>query len=933
MTQHYIAWFGAAEAEPHSHSLLGELGGKGQKLAKLSQIGLPIPQGFVLLPHAFTESLAVICDPHSIAGAQSSIPRHLTGPVLLALQQALAKLCPRNEPVAVRSSAIEEDGAQRSYAGQLESFLGVLPEQAPSKVIEVWRSAFSAHLQSYRNQTEAAARVSPPAVLIQRFVNADASGVAFGADPVSGKRSVTVINAVYGLASALVGGEQAADTYIVDRSGRIVDRQIVHKPSVQQFDPSQPQKGIQTQSTPPDLSRRAVLTDSHIGAIARLVRQVNHHFGRPQDIEWAIADDMLYLLQSRAITTLTQTPDPDGQFNLWDNSNIVESYNGVTTPLTFSFARKAYTEVYQQFCRFMGVSEAAIAGNQSVFRCMIGLIQGRIYYNLLNWYRILALLPGARINARFMEQMMGVRESLPESVVAELQQGVRSNRLQDGGRLGIALIKLVVQYLTLPRRIQGYYQRLDRLLQRPASRLSDEAGGEMRSPPFADWRADELVAHYRRLEQELLAHWDAPLINDFFAMIFYGLLRRLTTDWCGDQAGTLQNQLLAADGDIISAEPARRMQRMADLVDHPDWLDTLCQGSQREILQRMPDFPQFKQAYEDYLDQFGDRCLEELKLESPTLHDDPFPLLRTVGQLAQRAHAHPQQNTPSPSSVVPLRTLAEQQVRKTLARKPLRRWLLGWVAGNAQRLVRNRENLRFERTRVFGQARRLFVELGKRYYALDLLDNPQDVFYLEVEEILAMVEGTSACTDLKALAAIRRNEFDRYRQMSPPSDRFVTYGVVYQGNAFQAKPSPESPETPSKDATTDLPTWQGVGCSPGYAQTVVRVINNPQQALTETHQYPRDERPILVAKSTDPGWVLLFPHASGLLVERGSVLSHVAIVARELGLPMISGLSGITEQLQDGDRVELDGRTGRVRRIRAGEKGLGDEGQVDISES
>ena len=219
MTKHYIAGLESAASETHFHLQEGSLGGKAQRLAELSQIGLPIPRGFVLLPTAFTDSLAEICYPSSIPGVRSSIPSHLSGPVLHALQQALAELCPRGEPVAVRSSAMEEDGDQLSYAGQLESFLGVLPEQIPGQVIEVWRSAFSQHLQSYRRQTETEAAPSAPAVLIQRFITAASSGVAFGADPVTGKRSVTVINAVYGLASALVAGDQSADTYVVDRSG------------------------------------------------------------------------------------------------------------------------------------------------------------------------------------------------------------------------------------------------------------------------------------------------------------------------------------------------------------------------------------------------------------------------------------------------------------------------------------------------------------------------------------------------------------------------------------------------------------------------------------------------------------------------------------------------------------------------------------------
>ena len=160
-------------------------------------------------------------------------------------------------------------------------------------------------------------------------------------------------------------------------------------------------------------------------------------FGQPQDIEWAIENGSLYLLQSRPITTLRNIPDPDGALNIWDNSNITESYNGVTSPLTFSFARSVYEGVYRQFCRILRVPQRKIEANDLTFRCMLGLIQGRIYYNLLNWYRVLALLPGFTVNRRFMEQMMGVRESLPDKDDSGTRQGDGAARvcrhLQSGG--------------------------------------------------------------------------------------------------------------------------------------------------------------------------------------------------------------------------------------------------------------------------------------------------------------------------------------------------------------------------------------------------------------------------------------------------------------------------------------------------------------------
>src|SRR5262249_37766091 len=171
-------------------------------------------------------------------------------------------------------------------------------------------------------------------------------GVAFGADPVSGRRGVAVVGALYGLGTALVSGECDADTYHVDRERKIIHRSIADKRVAHRHAPDSAE-GVATVPVPEEQATKAALNDAQVLEVAKLVRRAGEHFGRPQDIEWAMEGGRLYLLQSRPITSLAQTADPDGILNLWDNSNIAESYNGVTTPLTFSFARRAYEEVYR----------------------------------------------------------------------------------------------------------------------------------------------------------------------------------------------------------------------------------------------------------------------------------------------------------------------------------------------------------------------------------------------------------------------------------------------------------------------------------------------------------------------------------------------------------------------------------------------------------
>jgi len=875
---------------PSSQSELSLLGGKAGALAKLHHAKLPIPPWFVLSPLALkaclTEAQQTAWENATASAQFHAIMETLTvnSEVSTELQDAISHLCPEGQRVAVRSSAVDEDSVQHSFAGQLESFLFVEPHDVTQRIVDVWRSGFSDRVLLYRQEAGLPITPQAPAVLVQQMVDADISGVAFAADPVSGQRSVSVVGAVYGLGTALVSGDADADTFHVDKHNAIIKRNIVEKTTMHCFDSNQ-LEGVSAQPVPADKIKKAALSDIQIRGVTALVRATSQVFGCPQDIEWAYQNQQLYLLQSRPITSLRDIADPDAELNIWDNSNIAESYGGVTTPLTFTFASKAYQEVYRQFCRILKVPSKTINANDHTYRRMLGLIRGRVYYNMLAWYRVLAMLPGFAFNRRFMEQMMGVKQGLPEDIAQQLSNASSGAKLLDAFNLLRMVMGLISNHWRLTKTMERFYQRLNNALHN-------------RDKTLADMRPDELCHHYHALESQLLTRWDAPLINDFFAMIFHGVLRKLSTSWCQDSNDTLHNDLLCGEGGMISAEPAKRVCEMAETIaTDPALIHILTEGTLTAIHQVIQNHAAFYEQYQAYLEKFGDRCLDELKLESITLHDDPTLLLRSIGQLAQRihqGHANPAKNIE-----VDIRRRAETQVSKALQTRRIKSQLFQWILKNARHRVRDRENLRFERTRLFGHIRRLFVELGKHFAALDRIQTPKDIFYLEVDEIMGIVEGTTSTTNLKALIAIRREEFQSYEAMPAPADRFETYGMVHQGNAFQGDTIP---------ADTHHEEFTGIACCPGVVRGPVRVITDPRHATLKAGE-------ILVAERTDPGWIMLFPAASALLIERGSLLSHSAIVAREMGIPAIVSISGITRHLKDGDWVEMDGSRGSVKRI------------------
>lgn len=809
------------------HAPAAVLGGKASALRELSSFN--VPAWFVVQPEA------------------QDVP---AGELERLIDGACARLVPGGGPFAVRSSALAEDGIAHSFAGQFDSFLDVPQGDVPRHVRRVWESAQRNRVAAYTAERGVESRVTM-AVLVQVMITPVCAGVAFAVDPVTGDDVVT-ISFVSGTSDRLVSGEVSGHGVRVDRGGS------VHR-------------------TVDDAEGDSLVDDALAREIARVVWAISDQRGLPQDVEWAWDGSELHIVQARPITSA-----PVGELTIWDNSNIAESYGGVTTPLTFSFARRAYEEVYRSFCRLLGVSERAVAANGEVFGNMLGSLRGRVYYNLMNWYRLIAMLPGYRVNAPFMEQMMGVESSLPDEAVrklraeSDLERGAGQSLLALAG-LARSLLALVYRHATLRGRIGSFERLLETSL-----RTGDD--------PFAERAPLELVEEYRSLESRLLTRWDAPILNDFFAMIYVGLLRRVC-DRVSDDGEGLHNALLLEVGDIVSVQPARRIEAMAQGIDASDarLLELLehADASTREALEH---WPALKAQVDDYIREFGDRCLQELKLETPTLRDDASPLLRSVAAMARR----PRGQSASRAS----RGDSDERLRACLRGRPATAMAARFIVPRARARVRDRENLRFARTRVFGYVRRLFVALGGRYAAQGLLDAPRDIFFLEVAEALGLATGTSTILDPRATVASRRAQFERERSEPPLPVRFETRGSV---NPLRPIVRP-TPRAPSDDTQSVL---RGIGCCPGVVRGRARVVTDPVGVEL-------DHADILIAERTDPGWVMLFPAASAIAVQHGSVLSHTSIVARELGLPCAVAVPRLLERVRDGDTIELDGSAGTV---------------------
>ena len=711
---------------------------------------------------------------------------------------------------------------------------------------DCWASLFGERAVAYRLQNGINPWQAKMAVIIQQMVEAEVSGVIFTVNPINSNYKEILISSIEGLGEALVSGKSDADTYILNRNGKILEQQLVSN----------------------DLS------SDHLKKLSQLALKVEKAQGMPLDIEFSIAKGQIYFLQLRPITSLKKKDQP----RIWDNSNIAESYSGITTPLTFSFIRKAYFAVYWQFCETLGIPKKKIFKNRNILENMLGLIQGRVYYNLLNWYELVSMMPGFQYNKSFMEQMMGLQLVKEETSLSD--DGKWNKYFSQLPRLIKVAAKMILAHISLPKKIAQFHTNFNRIYSKYC--VLD----------YSTKTPAEMLSIYRGFEEEILWKWRSPITNDFEAMIFYGLLKKFTLKWGIDPEGILQNDLLSGEGEIKSTQLITELTYLAKSIEENDQLKASFINASPEtafhMLQTAPEFSEIYQKFLIYLKKYGVRCINEMKLESTPIKDDPLFCIATIqNYLRNGTPDHKEQEKREKL----IRKNAEETLQKKL--KGMRLLFYKWILKCTRRAIKNRENQRFARTEAYSLVRRLIQAIGSQWESKGILDQKGDIFYLEMEEIWSFIEGRSTCVNLKDLIRVRKSEFKAYEDQSP-DDHIITEGEVYFCNSFTKE---------VQESNNQL--IKGLGCCSGIVENTVKIVLSPDKNLKLNNE-------IMVAKQTDPGWGILFPSISGLIVEKGSMLSHSAIVAREMGIPAVIGVKNATKIFKNGDRVELDGTKGTI---------------------
>lgn len=879
-----------------THFAKDQAGGKGYNLYLLTQAGLPIPSWLILGKKFFAEFIQEKGLASPLATVLKNLSAKTEGPEKTAtqilslfmeagptesLKNGISQILSHfgsEELLSVRSSAADEDSASHSFAGQLSSFLYVQGFEDLTKfVLQCWASAFSARSLSYRIENNLDFQKIRVAVIIQKMIDPEKSGVLFTCDPVKVSTLTYVVSSVYGVGEGLVSGTLDADTFWLDaKSGNVMKEEIAEKSEKMTRSSS---GHCESTEIPADLKKSPSLSPGELAKLFDLGRQVQSFFNRPQDIEWALFRNKLYLLQARPVTGFQE--ELVGYPNLWDNSNIVESYGGLTSPLSFSFALRNYKNVYIQFCEVLGVPNEIIKDMDSYLSYMLGCLRGRVYYNLFNWYKLVGVLPGFQQNREFMETMMGVSEALSSEIEERIKPHPSWSTFRGRWRRMVTGLNFFKYHLTIQPMVDQFLLTFQ------------EDYDRFRSLPMKQQRADQLIHIYQEMERNMMGRWKAPIINDFLCMVHFGLLRKLTLRWLHKFDSSIQNDLLTGEGGLESAEPTRALLRLAAEAHQIPELRTLILSTAPAIALEtlnQSKFQDFYQGIVNYIDRFGFRCMSEMKLEEIDLMTDPSSLFVFLKNYLRQESIE----VPDGSREQNMRELAEKKVKESL--RWSQRLIYFWVLKHARKAVKNRENTRFARTRIYGLARLIFNHIGEDLAALQIIPQSRDVFWLTIEEIFAVFHGTLSSDNLQGLISVRKASYDTYAE--DPDPRVMTRGPVYWFNPLNKS----AVDSSDKERSWDL---KGMPCCPGILEGRVKVVLSPNDNMELNGE-------ILVTARTDPGWVPLYPSISGLLVERGSLLSHSAIVAREMGKPSIVSIPGLTKRLKTGMLIRMDGKAGTI---------------------
>ena len=703
-----------------------------------------------------------------------------------------------NGKYAIRSSSYLEDGINDSFAGQFDTYLNVSPNNINKKVKECFNSINNKNVKEYLIKKKIPEDNIKMDVIIQNMVDSDLSGVLFTSNP-QGIINETVIVVGKGLGNKIVEDKTDTTTYFYNTT----DKKYYFE------------------------GKKDLLKQELIEELINQSNKVKDIFGEYLDIEYAIENNKIYILQVRPITTIK-----DNNIVILDNSNIVESYPKLSLPLTISFVKMVYSGVFKSLSYRITKDKKLIKNNKEYFDNMVGNANGRLYYKISNWYGLLKTLPFNKKIIPVWQDMLGVR-----------------NKSINNKELKISLFTRIKSYFNIFFELKSVSKNMNNL---------NDKFKEINDYFYKNFKkgmdTKEIIKLYLKIKNELLNIWDITLINDLYAFIYTGLLKKRLLKKNYSEEKT--NDYISGISNIESLKPIKELVSLAYKKD------TLTKS-------------EYKLLFDRYIFLYGDRNLEELKLESETFRTNPTLLENKIKEYQK-----------DPKKLENIYKSLNKDKKINIKED----FLTNRIAKKAMKGIENREISRLNRSRIYGMVRSMFIEIGNNLVKEKRIKTKEDIFYLQIDEIF-----NSKTYDLNKIVLERKKEYKMFEQI-PSYSRLVFIDKEFDK---QHRTIENNNKRINKDYLKGTPTSNGI--VEGYVQ-VIDDINTKYDVKDK----------ILVTKMTDPGWVFLIALAKGIIAEKGSILSHTAIISRELKIPSIVGVEDATSILNTGDYIKMNAETGKI---------------------
>lgn len=837
---------------------LPQVGGKGLNLGKLTRAGFRVPQGFCITTDAYRFSVQNLLEQNA-----STIKDLALLPELIAeIRTAREKL--KTAAVAVRSSATAEDLAEASFAGQQDTFLNVASDQLLDAIKGCWASLWSERAIAYRQTQGISDEGLAMAVVIQEMCEADVSGVLFTVSPFSA--DVAIVESNWGLGESVVSGAITPDSFYVSReTGEVLEKNVATKREM--VTAAGVSEVLPAQQDAPSLS------DVQLKELTQLGMQVETFYGKPMDIEWAFADAEFVLLQARHITT---------PVTVTTSSAHVHPPPGVDTESVEKLRQEeiqkleAYTETHGTVWCHHNLAEVLPAPLPMTWAIVKEFMSGA--GGLGKAYRGLGFHPSQRVDSEGILDLIcgrvyvnlnrevelhfdgfplahdfnALKQNSQQAMYAQAQTNITRSNASFWLKLPLHIIRMSKAEM----RLRQCRSDFDRVLTEeifPAFQAEVEAE---RNLSYSDLSDAELVAKFRI--------WRAKTLDDFAPKVLTATLL----------AGFSLQRLEAALQKHLNETEAKVLASRL--------ISGLSGNLTVETNEKLWEVARADLALTDFLKDYGHRAVDEFELAQPRWREDTTYLEQMIVSFQQETSARDVQQKPAShfARQVGQREAAETELSAILEDKPNLRKQIESELDFTRRYMPFRETAKFYLMLGYEQMRRALVELDNRYALED------GIFYLEPDELERLIGGD----DFTDIIATRRTERELMLQIEMPdvifSDALEQIGAPASIDAAEA--------------------YTGIGVSAGVATGKARVL------LTPSDVNPSDRDYILVCPSTDPASTPLFLHAAGLVMERGGILSHGAVVAREYGVPAVVNIPNATQRIVDGQMLQVDGNKGIV---------------------